>query len=497
MMIVAIAILLATYFFWLYMVVRVHRLYEGKKEGRVPLTLTFYSLGLLGPLYLIASGPKTSPLAQFTSSILSFFTDFSLKGKKSGAVVVGGERIDISLIGHDGEMVEPGGAARGASGDSLRAGQLILQTAIRQHATDVHFEPEPDQLKIRYRIDGMLQARTSYPLDMAQTIVSAMKVLSGVDVAERRRAQDGSFGASLDGRRIDFRVATSGTLHGEKMVVRVLDKTISLRTLSGLGLSERNYARLKDIVESTHGMLIVVGPTGSGKTTSLYGALQEVDTAALNVITIEDPIEYNLTSVNQLQINEKAGITFAKLLRTTLRQDPDILMVGEIRDKETAQIAMQAALTGHFVYTTLHANDTVSAVFRLFDLAVQPYLIGTSVTAMLAQRLIRKLCPDCRIQRTPKPGELEKLGLPPDKVRILYESNGCPKCYGTGYRGRLGIFELLVLDDEMRDLIQREPSIPEMRKAARKAGLISLKQDAAIKAARGITSVKEALRVTR
>jgi type II secretory ATPase GspE/PulE/Tfp pilus assembly ATPase PilB-like protein len=244
-------------------------------------------------------------------------------------------------------------------------------------------------------------------------------------------------------------------------------------------------------------MLMACGPTGSGKSTTLYAALQEVDTIARNVITIEDPIEYQLDNITQLNINERAGITFAKLLRNTLRQDPDILMVGEIRDKDTAEIAMQAALTGHFVYTTVHANDTVSSIFRLLDLSVKPYLIASSVSAILAQRLVRTLCTNCKVAREPTEEELENLPIDRSKVDKLYDPVGCDECFGTGYRGRTGVFELLEFNEELQDLVQNEPSIPQIKNAAKKAGLVSLRQDALVKALQGVTSLQEAIRVTR
>ena len=392
--------------------------------------------------------------------------------------------------------VEPEPAECGSGSGALPTVKRILQEAIRERATDVHFEPEWDQLKVRYRIDGMLQLFHSYSADMGPKMISALKVLAGEDVAESRRAQDGSFSGALDGRSVDFRTATSGTSQGEKMVVRILDRTSALKTLDGLGLRKKTHRRIRAFLKKTNGMLLASGPTGSGKSTTLYAALQEIDRAAKNVTTIEDPVEYNLEGVTQQGINEEAGITFAEVLRNTLRQDPDVLMVGEIRDRETAEITMQAAMTGHLVLSTVHANDTISCIYRLFDLSVRPYLISSAIGAILSQRLMRKLCRHCRAEKKPTPEERKALGLSEGKSVALYDAVGCDRCHGTGYRGRIGAFELLEFTDELRDLIQSKGSTTELRKAARKAGMVPLKKDALAKAMRGITTVEEALRAT-
>ncbi len=484
-----IVIAVGIYAFWLAMMVLVHRKFGEMRSSRLPMTLTFYTLGAVGPLFLLSKKEINISTPGWMKTLRKKLS-FLLKRRGGDADT---DRLRISFIGQDGTTSEP---ARG-EGKALKTAGSVLQDAIQEGATDVHFEPEPDQLKVRYRIDGMLQFRHSYPPDLAPGVVSSLKVLAGEDMAERRRSQDGSFGAILDGRSIDFRTATTGTSHGEKMVVRILDKKAQLRNLENLGMRKGTFRKLKSLVERPSGMLMACGPTGSGKSTTLYAALQEVDTIARNVITIEDPIEYQLDNITQLNINERAGITFAKLLRNTLRQDPDILMVGEIRDKDTAEIAMQAALTGHFVYTTVHANDTVSSIFRLLDLSVKPYLIASSVSAILAQRLVRTLCTNCKVAREPTEEELENLPIDRSKVDKLYDPVGCDECFGTGYRGRTGVFELLEFNEELQDLVQDEPSIPQIKNAAKKAGLVSLRQDALVKALQGVTSLQEAIRVTR
>lgn len=491
MTLLPIAVLLGAFLFWMGMVARVRKEFKGAPDLRTPLTLTFYTFGIAGLLMLLGRKGKSGDLRHWVQGLTGARAGPKEVAKPDGKA----KGITIQLARSDGTPVGRDAAGQGA----LVAVRTVLQQAIEEQATDVHVEPEPGQLKIRCRVDGMLQARGSYPPEMALTVVSALKVMAGMDVAERRRAQDGSFSASFQGRSIDFRASSVGTARGENMVIRILDKTAGLRQLQSLGLSRKMYDQLKSIVRSPHGMLVVCGPTGSGKTTTLYAALQEVDRCSLNVITIENPIEYHLENVSQHSINEKAGITFAGLLRTMLRQDPDILMVGEIRDKETAEIGMQAAMTGHFVYTTVHANDTVSAVFRLINLGTPSYLIATSVTAILAQRLVRRLCPACRRRRPPTVEELKQFAsaaIGRDKVSFLHEAQGCSQCHETGYRGRVGVFELLVFNDDIQGLVQGTPSVTELKRAADLTGLVRLRQDALAKASQGVTSVEEALRVT-
>jgi type II secretory ATPase GspE/PulE/Tfp pilus assembly ATPase PilB-like protein len=339
-----------------------------------------------------------------------------------------------------------------------------------------------------------MQTRGVYPAEMAPTVTSALKVMGNMDVAERRRPQEGSFTATFADRPVDFRVSSVGTSYGEKMVLRVLDRRLGLRRLQALGLRKSMYSDLHSIVTRQNGMLVVCGPTGSGKTTTLYAALQEVDRQALNVITIENPIEYSIENITQHDVNEAAGISFAKLLKTALHQDPDILMVGEMRDPQTAAIAIQAATTGHFVYTTAHAPDTVSGLFRLHTLGVQPYAVATALTAILAQRLMRRLCRSCRVAYKPTADAVKKLRL--KEGQVLYAPKGCDKCHGTGWRGRIAAFELLVLDDRIRSLLQASASLSDIKEAARATGLVPLQADALAKAIAGITSVQEALRAT-
>ena len=496
MAIIPIAILLGVFLFWTSMIARVHKEFKRGVRGRRPITLTFYTLGIAGVLIMLGRRGKSKELSHWVRQLSDGGPDQDEPPEQRRAAA--DRKRAMSQSGSEGRPTIADPDAAPPEG-ALEVAQSILQAAIREQATDIHVEPEPDQLKVRYRLDGLLETRGAYPPQMRTTVVSALKVMAGMDVSEKRRAQDGSFSTVFEGRSVDFRLSSVGTSHGEKIVIRILDGAVGLRKLQALGLSESMYQQVHAIVRSNNGMLVVCGPTGSGKTTTLYAALQEVDRSSLNVIAIENPIEYHLEEVSQHSINEKAGITFAGLLRTVLRQDPDILMVGEMRDKETAEIAMQAAMTGHFVYTTMHANDTVSAVFRLVDLGAPAYLIASSVRAILAQRLVRRLCASCKRKRRPTREELEQFqaaGVSGGPVRAVYDPKGCKKCRDTGYRGRVGVFELLAMNDEIRSVIQGTPSITDVKKAAEAGGLVHLRRDALSKAALGITSVEEAMRVT-
>jgi type II secretory ATPase GspE/PulE/Tfp pilus assembly ATPase PilB-like protein len=500
MILIPTAILFGLFLFWMGMVASVHRMarYQGGAERA--LSLTFYSFGIVGLLILLGRRWDSPELEEFADGLMGTSASDGPVDWESFAEF-GDEEIEgAGATGGDGWEtgdMEPEPGVDPESGRGIA--RKIIRRAIVERATDIHLEPERTQLKIRFRIDGVLHTMGSQPASMAPSVVSAVKVMADMDVAERRRAQDGSFNFRVGHREVDVRASTIGTSHGEKMVLRILDKSESMLDLESLGLSHATYEKLHSIVRSPHGMLIACGPTGSGKTTTLYAALQEVDRDTRNVITIEDPIEYNLEGANQHAVKEDADITFASLLRTALRQDPDVLMVGEIRDKETAEIAMQAAMTGHFVYTTVHANDTVGVVFRLLNLDVPAYMISSSLRAILAQRLVRKICTSCRKVRKPTEKELETFGengFETDDIDSLYEGEGCGKCHGSGYAGRVGVFELLQMNDEIRSLVQEGASIVKLKEAAEQSGLVHLRQQALRKAKEGITTMEEALRAT-
>ena len=388
------------------------------------------------------------------------------------------------------------------SSKGFLAAKELIYDAIQRRCSDIHLEPKDDELAIRLRIDGVMFPADPFDRAIGQSLINIFKVLGAIDITEKRRPQDGSFRAKLKKREVDFRVATQGTRHGEKMSLRILDQANSVSTLDQLGLRRQLLTQLREIVHQPHGMFLCCGPTGAGKSTTLYAAINDIDTYQQNVITIEDPIEYKMDNVNQIEINTKAGQNFAKSMRSILRQDPDIVMVGEIRDGETGEIACQAANTGHMVFSTIHANDTITAVFRFLELDVEPYMAANSISAIMGQRLVRRLCSECRVPYKPKPELLKKLNLPASKVERFYrahteEDNNCPTCGGMGYWGRIGVYELLVVTDEVRDLIREKKSAAEIKKLARRNGMLSMKEEGLRLVVRGITSLSELQRVVK
>jgi type II secretory ATPase GspE/PulE/Tfp pilus assembly ATPase PilB-like protein len=369
---------------------------------------------------------------------------------------------------------------------------------MKRGATDIHFEPHEKEYHVRYRVDGVLQDIGTMTMHAGKGVISALKVVSDMDIAERRRPQDGTFAAVFEKAKYDIRAASTPTSYGEKMVMRLLNSSggVMQAGLANIGLRSQILEQLRKVIHKPYGMFLVTGPTGSGKTTTVYASLCEIDRLQHNITTIEDPVEYRLDNITQIAVNTKAGVSFASILRSVLRQDPDVLLVGEIRDKETAEIACQAALTGHFVFSTLHANDTVATVTRLLDLGLEPTLIQTALTAVLGQRLARRLCPKCKEPCAPPDGLLKKFVMKDGPVKHIYRERGCEHCGGTGYRGRMGIHELLVLDDPFRKLITAQPNINDLAVAAKKSGSITLKNDGLIKVLKGDTSLNEILRVT-
>jgi general secretion pathway protein E len=405
-------------------------------------------------------------------------------------------QVPVALVARDGSRQETD-TAPGKTGSALQAVKYLIYEAAQNRVTDIHLEPKGSSVAVRYRIDGILHNTEPLPRELGVSTISAIKVLSAMDISERRRPQDGSFSAELPGKSVDVRVATNPSVEGERMMMRILDRSRGLLSVDSIGMTKRMQQNLLKFAASPNGMMIVTGPTGHGKTTTLYALLNKIDAFQRNVVTIEDPVEYRLENISQTSINPKAGITFAGSLRSMLRQDPDVILVGEIRDQETADIAMRAAMTGHLVFSTLHANDAVSVIFRLLDLGIEPYLISSAITCILSQRLVRVLCNNCKAPYRPKREFLEKAGLPVDRVEVLYKPVGCERCQGTGFYGRTGIFEFLLFTDELRDIIRSNPSVTQLYRAARKGGMRSIDENALLCAARGVTSVKELLRVTR
>jgi len=375
---------------------------------------------------------------------------------------------------------------------------LILE-ALKKGASDIHVEPFENELRVRYRIDGVLHVVAKYSVDIKDAVVARFKVLSNMDIAEKRLPQDGRMRARFKGRDIDFRVSTVPTIYGEKVVLRILDKGGLKLDLSELGLEEREYSLLKKAIFSPYGMVLVTGPTGSGKTTTLYSSLLTVNTPEVNIMTVEDPVEYNLYGINQVQVKPEIGLTFAKALRAFLRQDPDIIMVGEIRDAETAEIAIEAALTGHLVFSTLHTNDAPSTVTRLIDMGIENFLVSSSIILVVAQRLARKICPYCKEEFRYPPEVLKEVGFKDEEIPYLktFRGRGCEKCDYTGYKGRVALYEVMEMVPEIRDAVVKGKNADEIRKIALRNGMRTLRDVGKIKIAKGVTTPEEVLRVTR
>jgi general secretion pathway protein E len=374
---------------------------------------------------------------------------------------------------------------------------LLFARALESRASDIHIEPYDDELKIRYRIDGVLNTVETAPKKLQAAIVSRIKVMAKLNIAERRLPQDGRIRIKVGDREIDLRVSTIPVIYGESVVMRILDKESIVIDLALLGFPEDTLAQLNKLIQRPNGIILVTGPTGSGKTTTLYGALDKINSPERKIITVEDPVEYQLKGINQIQVKPQIGLTFAGTLRHIVRQDPDVIMIGEIRDLETAEIAVQSALTGHLVFSTLHTNDAPSAITRLLDLGVERFLLSSTIRGILAQRLVRVICPHCKEKDPSAAGaeELAPFGL--GAQAELYRGKGCEKCTFTGYRGRAGVFELLVVDDEIRKLILRNADANELREMARKRGMKTILEDGAAKVAKGTTTLSEIFRVTQ
>jgi type IV pilus assembly protein PilB len=376
---------------------------------------------------------------------------------------------------------------------------MILLRAVREKASDIHFEPFEKDYKIRYRIDGICYDAAHPPKDLSLAISSRIKVMSNLDVAESRLPQDGRIMLDIEGKTVDLRVSTLPTLYGESIVMRVLDKTVVSLSLDQIGMDEDIKSKIRDVIKRPNGIFLTTGPTGSGKTTTLYSCLREINKIESKIITTEDPVEYDIEGIIQVAINPKIDLSFAKTLRHILRQDPDIIMVGEIRDSETAEIAIQAALTGHLVFSTLHTNDAPGAVTRLVDMGVEPFLITSTVRAILAQRLVRRICQECKKEYKTPEHEILEFGIPKEKLKAMkfYKGEGCSNCNGSGYKGRTGLYELLIVDDKIRDLVIKRASLTSIRNAACEAGMKTLRENGLKKVMEGITSIEEVLRETK
>ncbi|TWH48295.1 GspE/PulE family protein [Sporomusa sp. KB1] len=373
----------------------------------------------------------------------------------------------------------------------------IISQAIKERASDIHIEPQEKLLRVRFRVDGVLREVVTFPRHTHAAIISRIKIMSELDIAEKRLPQDGRIKVQEFGRDIDLRVSTLPTITGEKIVLRILDKNSIICDIKGLGFAPQNLTRYRKLYSQSYGMILVTGPTGSGKTTTLYSTLTEISTPSKNVITVEEPVEYRLDGVNQVQINHKAGLNFANGLRSILRQDPNVVMVGEIRDAETADIAIRAALTGHLVFSTLHTNDAPGAITRLIDMGIEPFLVASSVLGIVAQRLVRVICPECKQQYVPEVGspEWQFLGSDSGREIVLYRGAGCSCCSHTGYFGRMAIHEVMSVGSAVREAINRQVSNDMLATLAAKEGMISMREDGISKAYNGLTTVSEVMRV--
>ena len=383
------------------------------------------------------------------------------------------------------------------SAPTIRLVNSIIERAINERASDIHLEPRENEMVVRMRIDGLMRTILTVPKDLQSSVISRIKIMSGLDISERRIPQDGRFNVRVRDKNIDLRISTLPTVYAEKIVARLLDKSGGNITKEKIGLTGHDEEMFDKMIKCRSGVLLIVGPTGSGKSTTMYAMIGELNTPDVNMVTLEDPVEYNIDGVNQVPINEKTGMTFANGLRAILRQDPDIIGVGEIRDGETAEIAMRSAITGHVVISTIHTNDAIGTIERLENIGVEPYLVASALRGVISQRLMRRICPQCRKAYTPDDGELLELGLQPEEGLEFYRGAGCPACFDTGYRGRIAVFEMLDVNSRVRRLIAEGASRPEIEAELKKPenGFVSLRENAMRLVREGVTTTTELLRV--
>jgi general secretion pathway protein E len=423
---------------------------------------------------------------------------YDRRSGEAGAVMDDLEGADLDTLAH--ELEEPQDLLDVSDeAPIIRLVNSLLFQAVKERASDIHIEPMERDISVRFRVDGVLYDIIRPPKRFQSSITSRVKIMAGLNIAEKRLPQDGRIRIKIAGKDIDIRVATAPTSHGERITMRLLDRSSVLHDLGDLGFAPDQLKIMDQLIHKAHGIILVTGPTGSGKTTTLYACLAKINKPELNIITVEDPVEYQLKGISQIQVNPKINLTFASGLRSILRHDPDVIMVGEIRDLETAEIAIQASLTGHLVFSTLHTNDAPSAVTRLVDMGVEPFLVSSSVLAIQAQRLVRRVCVDCREEYEPTDEELERMGIPRSAVggRPFSRGRGCPACVNTGYQGREGIYEILLLDDELRGLILKNMDSNTIKRTATGKGMRTLRDDGARKVMAGITSSAEVMRVTQ
>ncbi len=439
---------------------------------------------------------STDDLTRVQSRLYGITTDVEELLKSSSAPGTGEPEIAQDIAPTE-EMSLEHLRTIGEEAPIVRVVNQILTQAVRAGASDIHLEPHRRDLKVRFRVDGVLHDIMAPPKQVQAALISRVKILASMDIAERRLPQDGHVHLRVEGREFDLRVSSLPTVLGEKVVIRILDQSSVRVALNRIGMPAELLTGWEGLVNKPYGMIAVTGPTGSGKTTTLYTSLSRINTPERNIVSVEDPVEYQIPRVNQVQVNVRAGLTFARGLRSILRQDPDVVLIGEIRDKETAEIAVQASMTGHLVLSTLHTNDAPSAVTRLQDMGIEPFLITSSVIGVLAQRLVRVICSHCKEAYTPPVDALRRLGLDPEQEKEvrLYRGRGCDFCRATGYKGRLGVFELMLMNDRLRSLVISNAGVDALREAAQQDGMRTLRQDGVQKVLEGITTIEELLRV--
>lgn len=440
--------------------------------------------------------PVISLPKEIEAAIDKYYGKLESRPDESYASLLGDMEQDTLEVVHDQD--DDLDAEGMESAPIIRLVNLLISEAIRGRASDVHLEPEEKIFRVRYRIDGVLKEMPSIPKKMQAAVISRVKIISELDIAEKRKPQDGRFKMKLENRVVDFRVSTVPTVHGEKVVMRLLDKRNLQLDLAKLGFEQDALAKFERAIRRPYGMMIVTGPTGSGKSTTLYSALSRINDPGKNIMTAEDPVEYQISGINQVQVRSEIGMGFPEVLRSFLRQDPDIIMIGEIRDLDTASIAVKAALTGHFVLSTLHTNDAPSSLNRLIDMGLEPFLVGASLLLVVAQRLVRKICPECKRSYQPTPELIQQLGLDlalADQY-VFYEGKGCSNCSDTGYRGRMALYEVMEMDEELSDAAIKSQSNRDIKAIARKNGMKTLRDSGIVKVLDGLTTVQEVLSTT-
>ena len=477
-----------------------HTLLPLKSEGETVQVAVSDPLDLapMDDLQLLLRKPVQAVLARPTKVLHAINRSYDLISETAEKMVEDLHEEELDLL--TTELEEPKDLLD-ASDEApiIRLVNSILYNSVKQRASDIHIEPFEKELVVRFRIDGVLYDMVRPPKRFQSSTISRIKIMAGMNIAEKRLPQDGRIRIKIGGKDVDIRVSVIPTAHGERIVMRLLDRTQVLLRLEEIGITGRKLEQIRKLIRRSYGIMLETGPTGSGKTTTLYAALSEINTPDKNIITVEDPIEYQLKGVGQIQVNPKIDLSFARGLRAILRQDPDVIMVGEIRDLETAEIAIQASLTGHLVLSTLHTNDAPTAITRLVDMGIEPFLVSSSLTGVVAQRLIRVLCPLCKEPYVPTDDELKEIQV--DRYQLqnghFYRRGGCQKCSDTGYLGRSGIYELLMVDDEIQNLILKGADANVIRKAAVAKGMTTLRQDGAEKVVAGITTVQEVARVSQ